>query len=464
MKIMIQGTMSDAGKSVVCAALLRALARRGLRAAPFKAQNMANNSAVTEDGAEIGRAQMMQAEAAGVRADARMNPVLLKPTGESASQVIVCGRAKGTLSAREYYARKAELLPAVLDSFFSLEREFDAVVIEGAGSPVELNLAAGDFVNEGLAERLNAPVLLVGDIDRGGIFAQMHGTLSLLRDRTRVYGLLVNKFRGDLSLFKEGRRMLEEVCGVPVLGVLPAFSLDLDDEDSLSPRLARRERGEGTDVAVVRLPHISNFTDFSPLERIFSLRYVSSAREFGAPKLVLLPGTKNTAADLAFLRASGLAEQVLAAAHRGVPVFGVCGGFQMLGGRILDPAGAEGGDAQGLGLLPFDTVFSPEKTVRRVRGRAEGLEGFFSCLNGAAYEGYEIHMGAGALFCGKGFAGGSYVHGLFDGEAASRLAAALGGREVRFDREAEYDRLADWLEENADVDAIVRILRGEERG
>lgn len=471
MKIMIQGTMSDAGKSVVCAALLRALARRGLRAAPFKAQNMANNSAVTEDGAEIGRAQMMQAEAAGVRADARMNPVLLKPTGESASQVIVCGRAKGTLSAREYYARKAELLPAVLDSFFSLEREFDAVVIEGAGSPVELNLNGDDIVNMGLARMAGAPVLLVGDIDRGGIFAQLCGTLSLLspKDRERVKGLLVNKFRGDLSLFGEGRKLLQRLAGKPVLGVMPYTKIDIDDEDSLSERLKNKRDG-GTDIAVIRLPKLSNFTDFSPFGRArgCAVRYVERAEEFGSPDLVILPGTKSTIEDLRFLKRSGLAEQVVAAAHRGIPVFGVCGGFQMLGKSVEDPLGVEGGGREkGLGLLPVSTVFDGEKCLRETQGVISGLSGIFSCLNGKKFSGYEIHMGRSgtdSAVIGAGNVYGTYVHGIFDeAEICQSILRALGGdagelSDARAVREQNYELLADVFEQNTDVSALKKII------
>ena len=324
--IMIQGTMSNAGKSLTAAALCRALKQEGYRVAPFKSQNMALNSYVTKDGFEMGRAQVVQAEAAGKEADVRMNPVLLKPTTDVGSQVIVLGKSVGNMSAREYFAYKKQLFPAIMEAYEGLAAENDVIVIEGAGSPVELNLNDNDIVNMGLAEKLSAPVLLVGDIDRGGIFAQLCGTVSLLSDRERalVKGLLVNKFRGDVSLFDvslfaEGAKMLERLSGKPVLGVVPYFSLDIDDEDSLSERLSAKGRGEGVDVAVMRLPKLSNFTDFAPFERAkgCAVRYVSRVSEFGAPDLVILPGTKSTIEDLRFLKAIRRVRRVPDARQKG---------------------------------------------------------------------------------------------------------------------------------------------------
>lgn len=470
--IMIQGTMSNAGKSLTAAALCRVLKQEGLRVAPFKSQNMALNSFVTKEGFEMGRAQVVQAEAAGKEADVRMNPVLLKPTTDVGSQVVVLGKSVGNMSARDYFAYKKTLMPAVMEAYEGLAAENDVIVIEGAGSPVELNLNDNDIVNMGLASRLNAPVLLVGDIDRGGIFAQLCGTVSLLSERERalVKGLLVNKFRGDVTLFSEGAKLLETLSSKPVLGVVPYFSLDIDDEDSLSERLQAKGKGEGIDVAVLRLPKLSNFTDFAPFERSkgCSVRYVSRVCEFGAPDLVVLPGTKSTIEDLRFLKSSGLAEQVVAAAHRGVPVFGVCGGFQMLGKKVADPFGCEcGGEEEGLGLLPLETVFGREKCLRETEGVIGGLSGVFSCLNGQNYTGYEIHMGQSgehAAIVNSGCVYGTYVHGIFDeAGTAAKIVQALGGAPVededaRAVKEKNYDELARLFRGSVDMKKVMEII------
>lgn len=466
--IMIQGTMSNAGKSLTAAALCRIFADRGYRVAPFKSQNMALNSFVTRDGGEMGRAQVVQAEAARREPDVRMNPILLKPTTDVGSQVVVLGKAVGNFSARDYFHYKKKLLPIVLDAYESLAAENDILVIEGAGSPVELNLNDGDLVNMGLAARVESPVLLVGDIDRGGIFAQLCGTLSLLSaaERALVRGLLVNKFRGDVSLFREGRDLLERLAQKPVLGVVPYAEFDIDDEDSLSERLQNRRTGTGVDIAVLRLPKLSNFTDFAPLERIARVRYVTRPAEFGSPDLVILPGTKSTIEDLRFLKSGGLAEQVLAAAHRKVPVFGICGGFQMLGRRVSDPCGVEcGGEEPGLGLLPVETVFGPEKCLRETQGTIEGLTGVLAGLNGRHYSGYEIHMGisgANGAILQNGCVYGTYVHGIFDAaEIAEATVRALGGAPAigaRIGKEENYTRLAEVFAAAADISKIEQIV------
>ena len=469
--LMVQATMSNAGKSLTVTAVCRVLARQGYRVAPFKSQNMALNSFVTKEGAEIGRAQAAQAEACKKEADVRMNPVLLNPTTDMGSQVIVLGKSVGNYTAREYFSFKKSLKGKILQAYESLAAENDVIVIEGAGSPVELNLNGDDIVNMGLARMVSAPVLLVGDIDRGGIFAQLCGTLSLLspKDRERVKGLLVNKFRGDLSLFGEGRKLLQRLAGKPVLGVLPYTKIDIDDEDSLSERL-KNKRGEGTDIAVIRLPKLSNFTDFSPFGRArgCAVRYVERAEEFGSPDLVILPGTKSTIEDLRFLKRSGLAEQVVAAAHRGIPVFGVCGGFQMLGKSVEDPLGVEGGGGEdGLGLLSVSTVFDGEKCLRETQGVIRGLSGIFSCLNGKKFSGYEIHMGRSgtdSAVIGAGNVYGTYVHGIFDeSEICQSILRALGGdagelSDARAVREQNYELLADVFEQNTDVSALKKII------
>ena len=328
--IMIQGTMSNAGKSLLAAGLCRVFRQDGYRTAPFKSQNMALNSFITADGGEMGRAQVVQAEAAGIPPDVRMNPILLKPTTDMGSQVIVNGRVLGNMDAMAYYRCKPELVPAVLEAYRSLEREFDVIVIEGAGSPAEINLKREDIVNMGLARLVDAPVLLVGDIDRGGVFAQLYGTVALLEpeERARIAGVVVNKFRGDRAILEPGLRQLEQLCGAPVAGVVPYLHLDIDDEDSLSARFDRVSDRRLVDVAVIRLPRISNFTDFGPFERYenVSLRYIDAPRDLHQPDLICLPGTKSTLADLRWLRQSGLEAAVKQAAAAGTPVFGICGG------------------------------------------------------------------------------------------------------------------------------------------
>ena len=308
--IMVQGTMSGAGKSLLCAALCRIFAQDGLRAVPFKSQNMALNSFVTKDGLEMGRAQVVQAQAAGVEPDVRMNPILLKPSSDVGSQVIVNGEVRGQMKASEYFRTKRQLVPDILKAYDSLAEEADVIVIEGAGSPAEINLKSEDIVNMGLAEMVDAPVLLVGDIDRGGVFAQLYGTVELLeeKERRRIKGLVINKFRGDVEILRPGLSMLEEKTHLPVVGVVPYLKVDIEDEDSLSQRLEMRDGKKPLDAAIIRLPHLSNFTDFMPLEQhpLLGVRYVSNAHELGAPDLILLPGTKNTVDDLLWLRQCGL--------------------------------------------------------------------------------------------------------------------------------------------------------------
>ena len=348
--IMIQGTMSNVGKSLLCAALCRIFKQDGYRTAPFKSQNMALNSYITDDGLEMGRAQAVQAEAAGIAADVRMNPILLKPTSDRGSQVIVEGRVWGQYEARDYFARKKSLIPTILRCYNSLAAENDIIVIEGAGSPAEINLKQDDIVNMGLAELVSAPVLLVGDIDPGGVFAQLYGTVALLEpdEQARIRGLIINKFRGDT-----------------VLGTIPYTRLDIDEEDSMAASLLEKYPRKDIDIAVIRLPRISNFTDFAPLDRHSQLgvRYVSDPKILGRPDLIILPGTKNTMADLAWLRETGLAEAVCRLAGRGCPVLGICGGYQMLGTEISDPCRAEGGGSA-RGLRPAVRDGGPAGTGR----------------------------------------------------------------------------------------------------
>ena len=482
--IMVQGTMSGAGKSLLCAALCRIFAQDGLRAVPFKSQNMALNSFVTKDGLEMGRAQVVQAQAAGVEPDVRMNPILLKPSSDVGSQVIVNGEVRGQMKASEYFRRKRQLVPDILKAYDSLAEEADVIVIEGAGSPAEINLKSEDIVNMGLAEMVDAPVLLVGDIDRGGVFAQLYGTVALLeeKERRRIKGLVINKFRGDVEILRPGLSMLEEKTHLPVVGVVPYLKVDIEDEDSLSQRLEMRDGKKPLDAAIIRLPHLSNFTDFMPLEQhpLLGVRYVSNAHELGAPDLILLPGTKNTVDDLLWLRQCGLETALLKLAAKDTPVLGVCGGYQMLGHTVSDPEQVEAAgvtEISGLGLLDMDTEFRGEKVQAQTKGIISGVEGMLSPLNGLAYEGYEIHMGRSRqempALSGGGNVYGSYVHGIFDapGIADTILRTLCARKGVSFDalatfdargyKERQYDLLADVVRGGLDMSFVYRVLRRE---
>ena len=482
--IMIQGTMSNAGKSLLCAGLCRIFRQDGYRVAPFKSQNMALNSFITADGGEMGRAQVVQAEAAGIEPDVRMNPILLKPTTDVGSQVIVNGVVQGNMRAMEYYRRKREFVPAVLEAYDSLAAENDIIVIEGAGSPAEINLKQEDIVNMGLAKLVDAPVLLVGDIDRGGVFAQLYGTVALLEpeEKARIKGTIVNKFRGDRKILEPGLETLEQLCGVPVAGVIPYVHVDIDDEDSLSTRFTRDTGRKDIDLAVIRLPRISNFTDFAPFERFenVSVRYVEKISDLHDPDMILLPGTKSTIADLKWLRESGLEAAVLKAASAGTPIFGICGGYQMLGRTVSDPEQVEAAgisEISGMNLLDMDTLFRGEKVQTQTEGIFENIPGLFSCLNGLAYQGYEIHMGRSmerrsAVTC-KGNVYGSYIHGIFDapGVAEAILGALcrkkgldparLGSFDPKAYKEAQYDKLADAVRSGLDMDLVYRVLNRE---
>lgn len=496
--IMVQGTMSNAGKSLLAAGLCRIFKQDGFRTAPFKSQNMALNSYITSEGLEMGRAQVMQAEAAGIEPAVCMNPILLKPTSHTGSQVIVNGEVLGNMSAREYFAHKTKLIPDIRKAFRRLEELADIIVIEGAGSPAEINLKENDIVNMGLAKLVDAPVLLVGDIDRGGVFAQLLGTLMLLEEeeKKRVCGLVINKFRGDKTILDPGIRMLEEKGQVPVVGVVPYMELSLDDEDSLTERFEKRSAGR-IDLAVIRYPRISNFTDFNVFEAYpdVSVRYVTSPRELGRPDLIFLPGSKNTMEDLKWMRQNGL-EAAVKRLSPTVPVFGICGGYQMLGEQIFDPDGVEaGGRIRGMELLPVTTVLEPQKVRRQTDRNTGPLGGILSALSGREFSGYEIHMGrtevsgkeSGDVRAGyrkdreagdppirvseDGMVYGSYIHGLFDrGDLAAVLIKTLADRkgiafgegpaeDYRRLKDKQYDLLADTLREYLDMEAIYGMLK-----
>ena len=482
--IMIQGTMSNAGKSLLAAGLCRIFKQDGYRVAPFKSQNMALNSFITKDGAEMGRAQVVQAEAAGIEPDVRMNPILLKPTTDVGSQVIVNGQVQGNMRAMEYYRRKREFIPAVMEAYNSLAQDYDIIVIEGAGSPAEINLKATDIVNMGLAELVDAPVLLVGDIDRGGVFAQLYGTIALLepQEQQRIKGTIVNKFRGDRAILQPGIDILEKICGVPVAGVIPYTHVDIDDEDSLSTRFHTGDGRKDIDIAVVKLPRISNFTDVSPLERFesVSVRYIERPDQLHQPDMILLPGTKSTIADLLWLRQSGLEAAICQQAARGCIVFGICGGYQMLGASVRDPLGVEAAgvtEIKGMGLLPMDTVFQGEKVQQQTSGVFGEIPGVLHSLSGMKYTGYEIHMGRSqqqlAPLVNQGNVYGSYIHGIFDGAGIAQaiigdLAARKGidpGTLTVFDperyKQEQYDKLADAVRGGLDMDFVYKVLNRE---
>lgn len=488
--IMIQGTMSNAGKSLLVAGLCRIMKQDGYRVAPFKSQNMALNSFITEEGLEMGRAQVMQAEAAGMKPMVCMNPILLKPTNHTGSQVIVNGEVLGNMSARDYFAYKKQLIPDIKKAFQKLEELADIIVIEGAGSPAEINLRENDIVNMGLAKMVDAPVLLVGDIDRGGVFAQLLGTLMLLgeEEKKRVKGLIINKFRGDKSILDPGIKMLEEKGKVPVTGVVPYMELSLEDEDSLTERFDRKAEG-CIDIAVIRYPRISNFTDFNVFEQIpgVTVRYVTSVNELHHPDLVFLPGSKNTMGDLKWMRQNGLEAAVKKLAEE-IPVCGICGGYQMMGHQISDPQEVEeGGIIRGMELLPVITELKKEKVRCQVDGKINELQGLFSAISGLAYDGYEIHMGQTSLVkdgqevtidkekvvisASNKNVYGSYVHGLFDrGCIATSIIEALAEKKgIKIDngvwedyqsfKEKQYDKLADTLREYLNMEEIYGMLR-----
>lgn len=477
--LMICGTSSNSGKSTIVAGLCRVLARRGLSVAPFKAQNMALNSAVTRSGHEIGRAQFLQAQAAGVEPEVDMNPVLLKPTTDRESQVVVRGRPYCTMDARRYHETKPELLPIVLESLDTLRRRHDAVLLEGAGSPAEINLLDHDIVNLRIAAEAEIGALVVGDIDLGGVFASLYGTVTLLPPELRraVRGFVINKFRGDPALLADGLDRLEQLSGVPTLGVVPMVpGLRLDAEDSVALSDAPPPRPDANlDVAVVVFPRIANFTDMDPLawEPDVSVRFVRSPRELGRPDLVLLPGSKATVEDLGWMRSRGLADAVAAT---DAVVLGICGGYQMLGSRITDDIESRAGTVAGLGLLDVSTVFARDKVLAQRRGEALG----------AGVCGYQIHHGrvrpdseghsqpwlwldGQADGYRSGRVMGTTLHGLFDSDGFRHAfladVAECRGASFRADpipfrerREAELDRLADCLEDHVSIDRVLDLM------
>lgn len=496
--IMLQGTASDVGKSVLVAGLCRIFYQDGLRTAPFKSQNMALNSGITADGKEMGRAQIFQAEAAGIAPDVRMNPVLLKPTSDLKAQVVLMGKVATNMDAVSYHEYKPRLREQILEVYRSLAQEYDVMVLEGAGSPAEINLRDRDIVNMGMAEMAQCPVILVADIDRGGVFAAIYGTLALLQEqeRARVKGVIINKFRGDIALLYSGIEQIEALTGVPVLGVLPWLEVDLEDEDSVALQkgkylsTAQRE----IDIAVIQLPHTSNFTDFNALaaQPDVRVRYVRYPQELAGCDLVILPGSKNTLDDLLWLRESGMALAVRQAHQQEIPVLGICGGYQMLGETIVD--GVESGleTLPGLGLLNTVTRFAHHKTTTQVEATmSTALPGWLAGAGGLRVRGYEIHMGetvlhgdsqpvmvlenngqrvADGAMTADGLVWGTYLHGLFDSDDFTR--ALVNGLRERKGLDAldlavhyaqyksqQFDVLAAAMRQHIDIDKIYHIMQ-----
>ena len=495
---MVMGTRSNVGKSILVTALCRLFARQGLRVAPFKAQNIALNAGVTPEGHEIARSTIAQAAAAGVVPQVDMNPVLIKPEGDKGSQLVLNGRARGRIDTGNRTNLKSLLWNHITAAFDRLRTNYDLVILEGAGSPAEINLKAGDLANMRMAHYAAAPVLLVGDIDQGGVFASLVGTLVLLEpeERSSVKGFVINKFRGDPGLLGAGLEMLRErAFGIPTLGVipfLPAIGVAAEDSVALDEKRSTLPAGDHSriDIAVIRLPHISNFDDFDPLtaEPSVEVRFVECVDELGTPAAVILPGTKLTIDDLTWLRLSGLAENLLRLAARGTAIVGICGGYQMLGRTLHDPDGVETGvgvKTSGLALLDLDTSFSSTKRTVQVRATVNTGIGPFAALRGTSIEGYEIHMGhsryaatgPSPLFkvddgavtrpdgavAADGAIWGTYLHGIFDNDELRHCwLSSLGwkGCGHRFDRQRIYDRLADHVHAHMDMTTLERIIRG----
>ena len=503
MSIMFQGTASGVGKSLINAAFCRIFTDDGYNVSPFKSQNMALNSYITKDGKEMGRAQVVQAEAARKLPDVRMNPILLKPTTQRKSQVIVMGKVKDNLDAVSYHKEKTNLKSIVESTYKELLSENDIIVIEGAGSPSEINLRDEDIANMGMAQIANCPVIIIGDIDRGGVFASLYGTIMLLKEEERKYvkGVIINKFRGDVEILKPGLKMLEDLIKVPVLGVVPYTNLNIEDEDSLSDKFKiKSTQNKAISVQVIRLPHISNFTDFDIFETFedVTLKYVDQNDLIGSADLIIIPGTKNTIEDLIYLRESGLENQIIKAHKNGTPIIGICGGYQMLGKKIKDPDGIECSvkEIAGMSLLDLETIFEDDKITSQVKGKIdfEVKEGIFKGIKDTYIKGYEIHCGrsineTGAInileklsevvnykegsINSKDNVFGTYIHGIFDSMDFTRklldnIRSIKGlddiGREyTSYEdfKENEYQKLASHVRDHVDIKEIYKIM---ERG
>ena len=502
--IMLLGTGSNVGKSIIAAGLCRIFYQDGYSVSPFKSQNMALNSYITKDGKEMGRAQVVQAEAANIEPEAFMNPILLKPTTDRKSQVIVNGKVYKNMDAREYFAYKHNLKKDIMTAYNHIRENFDICVLEGAGSPAEINLKEDDIVNTGMAEMADSPVLLVADIDRGGVFAAIYGTVMLLEEneRKRIKGVIINKFRGDKSLLTSGIEMIEKLTDIPVLGVVPFVPLGIEEEDSLGIDKYNEKKEGKIRISVIKLKHISNFTDIDALSHYndVSLKYVIKSSELGNEDIIIIPGSKNTVEDMKDLIEKNIGREIVRIAKKGTPVFGICGGFQMMGQKIMDPEKIESDlkEISGLGLLDIETVMKSDKTTTQYKNTVKNVSGILAGTEGMEIKGYEIHQGysypvnekneennnsenilkndTGCLFGEEKLKGavkdnvaGTYIHGIFDNSEFTshflnevRKLKGLDRIDENFSysdyKNREYDKLAEVLRENLDIKKIYEIM------
>ncbi|MGK4198033.1 cobyric acid synthase [Fusobacterium sp. HC1336] len=486
--IMVVGTSSGAGKSITVTALCRVLTKDGYKVSPFKSQNMALNSFVTKSGLEMGRAQVVQAYACMIEPEAYMNPILLKPTTDRKIQIIVNGKSIGNMSGIEYGKFKTSLKPEIMKSYDYIRENYDISILEGAGSPVEINIKGEDIANMKMAEMADSPVILVADIDRGGVFASIYGTIMLMseKERARVKGVIINKFRGDINILKSGLEEIEKLTGVPVIGVMPYTNVDIEDEDSVTERFKRLQKKKGINISVIKLKHISNFTDIDALRMVedINIKYINSVDEMGEEDIIIIPGTKNTIDDLKELKDNGIATEIIKASKNGKVIIGICGGFQMLGEKIKDPYGIESEikEIPGLGLLELETVMEKEKNTTQYEGKLSNCTGLLEGLEGEKIKGYEIHQGVTfgneskvndedrIVTVVKGeniFA--TYLHGIFENEKITRnilnrvrakKGIELQMKGITFDeyREQQLDKLEKIFRENVDIDKIYEIL------
>lgn len=485
---MVVGTSSGAGKSITVTALCRVLTKDGYKVSPFKSQNMALNSFVTKSGLEMGRAQVVQAYACMIEPEAYMNPILLKPTTDRKIQIIVNGKSIGNMSGIEYGKFKTSLKPEIMKSYDYIRENYDISILEGAGSPVEINIKGEDIANMKMAEMADSPVILVADIDRGGVFASIYGTIMLMseKERARVKGVIINKFRGDINILKSGLEEIEKLTGVPVIGVMPYTNVDIEDEDSVTERFKRLQKKKGINISVIKLKHISNFTDIDALRMVedINIKYINSVDEMGEEDIIIIPGTKNTIDDLKELKDNGIATEIIKASKNGKVIIGICGGFQMLGEKIKDPYGIESEikEIPGLGLLELETVMEKEKNTTQYEGKLSNCTGLLEGLEGEEIKGYEIHQGVTfgneskvndedrIVTVVKGeniFA--TYLHGIFENEKITRnilnkvrakKGIELQVKGITFDeyREQQLDKLEKIFRENVDIDKIYEIL------
>ncbi|WP_294660148.1 cobyric acid synthase [uncultured Fusobacterium sp.] len=486
--IMVVGTSSGAGKSITVTALCRVLTKDGYKVSPFKSQNMALNSFVTKSGLEMGRAQVVQAYACMIEPEAYMNPILLKPTTDRKIQIIVNGKSIGNMSGIEYGKFKTSLKPEIMKSYDYIRENYDISILEGAGSPVEINIKGEDIANMKMAEMADSPVILVADIDRGGVFASIYGTIMLMseKERARVKGVIINKFRGDINILKSGLEEIEKLTGVPVIGVMPYTNVDIEDEDSVTERFKRLQKKKGINISVIKLKHISNFTDIDALRMVedINIKYINSVDEMGEEDIIIIPGTKNTIDDLKELKDNGIATEIIKASKNGKVIIGICGGFQMLGEKIKDPYGIESEikEIPGLGLLELETVMEKEKNTTQYEGKLSNCTGLLEGLEGEKIKGYEIHQGVTfgneskvndedrivTIIKGENIFA-TYLHGIFENEKITRnilnkvrakKGIELQMKGITFDeyREQQLDKLEKIFRENVDIDKIYEIL------